>query len=173
MADVPAFTKFQVLFIESTGRSGNHAYACGRCRRHLVVEIDAMEVPSPGSPPGSTTVLCPYCTCPTLFAMEAPHATRARPARSATATPAPPSPPVADAEAGDVHAHAQEAEVRTLAEWIALGVAPEGMHPSEAAAIPRRADEAPHRRDEQGRRLYSRQEIDQATAHHHGGQVDG
>jgi len=169
MADVPAFTKFQVLFIESTGRSGNHAYACGRCRRHLVVEIDAMELPSPGSPPGSTTVSCPYCTCPTLFVMEAPYATRARPARYATATPAPPPPP----EAGDVHAHAQEAEVHTLAGWIERGVAPEGMHPSTAAAIPRASDERPGRRDERGHRLYSEAEIRAAIALHHGGQVDG
>jgi hypothetical protein len=168
MADVPAFTKFQVLFIESTGRSGNHAYACGRCRRHLVVEIDAMELPSPGSPPGSTTVGCPYCTCTTLFVMEAPHATRARPARYATATPAPLTPPVADAPA----AVDADQPLLTLSEWQAQGVGLD-LHPSEAAAIPRRADEAPHRRDEQGRRLYTRAEIDQATALHHGGHADG
>jgi hypothetical protein len=53
----------------------------------------------------------------------------------------------------------------TLSEWRQQGVGID-LHPSEAAAIPRRADEAPHRRDEQGRRVYSRREIEAAEQQH-------
>jgi len=176
----PLLSDHWLYAFRSTGEPGVTGIRCPRCGTASELELARDELPLIGGQPQTMQVSCSACSLLGVIVINPPLATRP-PAtflreptpRSSTRSTPPPPPPVADAEAGEVCAYAQEAEVHTLAEWIARGVAPEGMHPSEAAAIPRRADEAPHRRDEQGRRLYTRAEIDQATALHHGGHADG
>ena len=163
----PAVTRRWELELRATGSSGDLRFYCPRCATPAVIELAASDAPPPGAPPACISAACTVCGVPVLIVLEGPpptrppHAYSRPPARMAT--PAPP-PPVADPPAPQAAADVDE-PLLTLSEWRQQGVGID-LHPSEAAAIPRRADEAPHRRDEQGRRVYSRREIEAAEQQH-------
>lgn len=162
----PVLTRSFVVLLQSLGRSGDGVVCCARCGTRMLMTFPAV------APMESAITVAAICeVCGTGFSVTlAPMAATRPPASVTTTTTASrrvTPPPVADAPAA-----ADEDELlRTLAGWQAQGLGID-LHPSEAAAIPRRADEAPHRRNEQGLRLYTRAEIEQAIALHHGGQAD-
>jgi hypothetical protein len=160
----PAITRRWELELRATGSSGDLRFYCPRCATPAVIELAATDAPLPGDPPSCISAACLACSVPVLIVLEGPPPTR--PPHAYSRPPAtrlnPATPPVADPP---IAPEAAATERLTLSEWQQQGIGTE-LHPSTAAAIPRASDERPGRRSDDGRRLYTREEILAAVQRH-------
>lgn len=162
----PLLSDHWLYAFRSTGEPGVTGIRCPRCGTASEFELTRDEIPPIGGQPATVRTVCSACSLLGVIVIHPPLATRPpatflREPRSHTSARFAP-PPTADA--GPQAAADVDALLLTLHQWQQLGIAPEGMHPSSPAAVPRARDERPGRRNEQGLRVYSHSEILAAIA---------
>lgn len=163
----PFISDYWFYAVRCTGEPGTAGISCPRCKTSAALELTRDEIPRIGGQPVMVQIACEACQLLGVIVLAPPAATRPpasflrdRPDRYAARAIT--APPVADSP---IAPEAATTERLTLSEWQALGVATE-LHPSTAAAIPRASDERPGRRSDDGRRLYTREEILAAVQRH-------
>jgi hypothetical protein len=173
---LPAATLAWSVTCQSLGRDGDFPLHCARCGGRIVLTLPSLWAVDTAS---TVATRCPACGVGFSVTLCPPMAMRPSPVpqppggwlTAADAAAEPDGGPAVDADGGP-------APLWTLAQWQALGVGLD-LNPATVAAIPRSADELPHRRNSAGRRIYSRAEIEeaalthQALTHQLGGKADG